>query len=511
MSIASSPLKTFEDLGLMDLPVEGPMPDGGTIVTGLAVDSRNVREGFVFIAIPGTRLDGADFADFAIRQGAACVVVTQEGAGKIFHQTGELVVPTFVSEDPRALLPRLAARFYTHQPGTIAAVTGTNGKTSSAHFLHQIWTASGHRSVVFGTAGIEGMGITDGPGLTTPEPIALHALLDDLAVRGFTHAAMEASSHGLSQHRLDGVRLRAGGLTNIARDHLDYHADFDAYVAAKLRLFGEVLPDDGVAVLNTDDPISHTAAKIASGRGLRVISVGAHEKADLRIVSSRFSPTGQRVVFRWENHDFPVVLELIGGFQAENVAMAAGLALAVGDTTEAVFAALPTLHGVRGRMERVAERRNGAAVYVDYAHTPDALARAIDALRPHCHGRLVVVFGAGGDRDRGKRPLMGDAVCRRADMAIVTDDNPRSEDPAAIRAAIMTAIPEANEIGDRTAAILAGLDALKEPGDCLLIAGKGHEQGQEICGEIRPFDDAEQARASVIALDGMAERIGGGR
>jgi UDP-N-acetylmuramoyl-L-alanyl-D-glutamate--2,6-diaminopimelate ligase len=300
-------------------------------------------------------------------------------------------------------------------------------------------------------------------------------------------------------------------LTNITRDHLDYHKDFDDYVGAKLRLFSQVLAPEAMAVLNADDPVYALARCISLGHGHPVLSYGRDEAADLRLVTHSFHATGQDVVFNYGGDAHRSSLSLIGSFQVENVMAAAGLAIATGEKPEAVFAALPTLTGVRGRMELAATRENGAAIYVDYAHTPDALSTAIKALRPHCQGRLVVVGGAGGDRDPGKRPMMGKAMADHADVVIVTDDNPRTEDPAAIRAAVRAGCPEADEIGDRAAAILAGIDALKDPGDCLLIAGKGHEQGQDVGTHVIPFDDVEQARAAVTALDGIEVQMGSGR
>ncbi|MEM9371732.1 MAG: UDP-N-acetylmuramoyl-L-alanyl-D-glutamate--2,6-diaminopimelate ligase, partial [Pseudomonadota bacterium] len=447
-------------------------------------------------------VDGAEFAQYAIRQGAAGVVGIAAGAEIARRDLGDLPVPFFAVENPRAELARLAPRVYPGQPETLVAVTGTNGKTSTAHFLRQLWEAAGHRAATFGTTGVEGEGFEEPLSHTTPEPITLHRLLSRLAVNGCTHAAMEASSHGLAQHRLDGVTLSAAGLGNITRDHMDYHDSHEDYVAAKLRLFGDVLGPGGVAVLNADDPVFPAARALADGRGQPVISVG-RSSADLRIVGARFTNDGQEVDFAWDGVRRTAKLALVGAFQAENVALALGLAIATGVSAEAGFAALSDLTGVKGRMERVARRENGAAIYVDYAHTPAALQSAIEALRPHCAGRLVVVFGAGGDRDPGKRPLMGRAVAIRADHGIVTDDNPRTEDPAAIRRAILAACPEADEIANRTEAILNGVDALKSPDDCLLIAGKGHEQGQVVGGEILPFDDGEQARAAVVALDGL--------
>ncbi|MEM7237571.1 MAG: UDP-N-acetylmuramoyl-L-alanyl-D-glutamate--2,6-diaminopimelate ligase, partial [Pseudomonadota bacterium] len=366
----------------------------------------------------------------------------------------------------------------------------------------QFWQAAGRRAAAFGTTGVEGDGFEEPLSHTTPEPVTLHRLLAKLADKGCTHAAMEASSHGLVQHRLDGVRLRAAGLSNITRDHMDYHETHADYVAAKLRLFGAVLPPGGVAVLNADDPVFNAARTLAEGRGQPVISVG-RSPADLRILETRFLTDGQDVDFAWDGARHTAKLSLVGAFQADNVALALGLAIATGVPAEQGFDALGGLTGVRGRMEQVARRGNGASIYVDYAHTPAALQIAIDALRPHCRGRLTVVFGAGGDRDPGKRALMGEAVAIRADHAIVTDDNPRTEDPATIRAAVLRTCPDADEIGDRTEAILSGVDALKSADDCLLIAGKGHEQGQVVGGEILPFDDGEQARAAVAALDGV--------
>ncbi len=500
---------TLATLGLDCMESVGPRPAPETPVTGLAVDSRQVREGFLFFAIPGTRLDGASFAQFAVRQGATAIVATRDGIRTASADIGGLPVPFLIAENPRALLARTAARFFGAQPEIMAAVTGTNGKTSTAHFLQQIWAAAGYRAAALGTTGVEGEGFEEPASQTTPEPITLHALLARLAAKGCTHAAMEASSHGLAQHRLDGVRLRAGALTNVTRDHMDYHPTHEDYVAAKLRLFAEVLPADGVAVLNADDPEFPRFRDASAARGLRVVAAGRAIGADLRIVATRFEPQGLEVRFGFEGTSHDVKLNLVGGFQAANVAVAAGLAIATGVAPDQVFAALPRLTGVRGRMELAARRANGAAIYVDYAHTPDALATAVDALRPHCDGQLVVAFGAGGDRDPGKRPLMGAAVAGRADMAIVTDDNPRSEDPATIRAAVLKGCPEAFDIGDRAAAILAGVDALKEPGDCLLIAGKGHEEGQEIKGVKHPFDDAIQARATVATLDGLEAGPGG--
>ena len=366
----------------------------------------------------------------------------------------------------------------------------------------------GRRAVNIGTTGVEGDGFEEPLAHTTPEPTELHALLARLADKGATHAAMEASSHGLAQRRLDSVRLSAGALTNITRDHLDYHPDFADYAAAKLRLFAELLPEGGAAVLNADDPIFPAAEAVGTARGLTVIPVGEGEAAasGLRILGAEFHEDGQTVRFAHKGVEREARLALIGGFQASNALTAAGLLIGCGEAPEQVFAALSDLRGVRGRMELVARRANGGAVYVDYAHTPDALTTALAAMRAHTPGRLLVVFGAGGDRDPGKRPLMGRAAAEGADLVFVTDDNPRSEDPTAIRAAVLAgareASPDATDAGPRDEAILTAIDAL-QPDDRLLIAGKGHETGQVVAGEVLPFDDAEQARAAVAALDGL--------
>jgi UDP-N-acetylmuramoyl-L-alanyl-D-glutamate--2,6-diaminopimelate ligase len=325
-------------------------------------------------------------------------------------------------------------------------------------------------------------------------------MLAEAVQEGVTHAAMEASSHGLAQRRVDGVQLVAGGFTNFSQDHLDYHADFDEYFAAKAGLFRRVMMEDATAVINLDDPKGQEMRAIAAARGLNILTVG-RGTGDLGLMAQRFDATGQDIRFTWEGAARQARLELIGGFQAENVLVACGLAIASGEEPDDVFAALPELTTVRGRMQLAATRANGASVFVDYSHTPDAVATALKALRPHVLGRIVVVLGAGGDRDTTKRPLMGQAAAEHADQVIVTDDNPRSEDPALIRAAVLQGAPEATEVGDRAEAILRGVDAL-EPGDALLIAGKGHELGQDIGDAVLPFDDCEQASIATAALDG---------
>jgi len=469
-------------------------------VTGLAVDSRQVKPGNLFAALPGSRIHGGEFIQFALRMGAAAILTDRAGAEIASAELSASDAALVVTEDPRQALAFAAALWFGRQPETVVAVTGTSGKTSVATFTRQIWQALGLHAANLGTMGVLG-DFTAPLAHTTPEPITLHRLLAEMAGAGITHAAMEASSHGLDQGRLDGVHLKAGAFTNFSQDHLDYHADFEEYFAAKAGLFNRVLPEDATAVVNIDEVRGREMAKIAGARGLDLITVGRAPLADLCIGAQRFDATGQDLRFTWKGEAHLVRLALIGGFQAENVLAAAGLAIAGGEEPEAVFKTLHDLRTVRGRMELAAKRENGATVFVDYSHKPGALASALQSLRPHVMGRIVCVFGAGGDRDRLKRPLMGQAAAQYADVVIVTDDNPRSEDPAAIRAEVMKGCPEATEIADRAEAILRGVDAL-QPGDALLIAGKGHETGQIIGNDIYPFDDAEQASVAVAALDG---------
>ena len=470
-------------------------------VTGLAVDSRAVREGFLFAALPGSAVHGAEYISAALANGAVAVLTDAAGAVLAAEALAGSKVALVVAEDPRAALAGAAALWSGAQPATMVAVTGTNGKTSVATFTRQIWQALGHAAINIGTTGVEGDWAAPSAH-TTPDPITLHRMLADAARAGVTHVAMEASSHGLDQRRMDGVHLTAAGFTNLTQDHLDYHHTMEAYFAAKAALFGRILPGDGLAVINVNDPHGAPMATIARGRGQSVLTVGHDAACDLHIAGQRFDATGQDLRVEYQGKPFQVRLNLIGGFQAENVCLAVGLVIAGGAAPADVMAVLPRLGGVRGRMQLAATRGNGASVYVDYAHTPDAIATALKALRPHVMGRLVIVFGAGGDRDRTKRPLMGAAARDHADVLFVTDDNPRNEEPGDIRAEVMAACPEANEVGDRAEAILRGVDALG-PGDALLIAGKGHESGQTIKGQVFPFDDVEQASIAVAALDGV--------
>ena len=486
--------KRLSDLGLTARAGRDPA------LSGMTADSRAVRPGMLFAALPGTTLHGGQFIATAVDQGAAAVLTDAEGARLAADVLASSETALIVAEDPRATLACAAALWFGAQPEIMVAVTGTNGKTSVASFTRQIWMALGHAAINIGTTGVEGAWQAPSSH-TTPDAITLQRLLAAAAADGVTHAAMEASSHGLDQRRMDGVRLNAAGFTNLTQDHLDYHGTMEAYFTAKAALFTRLLPDDGTAVINLNGARGADMATIARHRGLRLLTVG-HGEADLHIAGQRYDAKGQDLRLIWAGQPHQVRLNLIGGFQAENVAVAAGLAIAAGETPANVFAVLPQLTGVRGRMQLAATRSNGAAVFVDYAHTPDAIATALQALRPHVMGRIIIVFGAGGDRDRGKRPLMGAAAKAHADVLYVTDDNPRSEDPAMIRAAILAACPDANEVGDRAEAILRAVDAL-QPGDALLIAGKGHETGQVIKGDIYPFDDVEQASVAVAALDGV--------
>ncbi|PVA11958.1 UDP-N-acetylmuramoyl-L-alanyl-D-glutamate--2,6-diaminopimelate ligase [Pelagivirga sediminicola] len=491
--MAAGQERTLADLGLS--------AKGGAQarITGLAVDSRKVKDGTLFAALPGSRVHGGEFIQYALRMGASAILTDAQGARIAADVLKGADAALVVTEDPRAALAFAAALWFGAQPEVMVAVTGTNGKTSVASFTRQIWQALGLEAINVGTTGVEGSYAAP-LAHTTPDPITLMRVLAEAEAAGVTHAAMEASSHGLEQRRLDGVQLMAAAFTNFSQDHLDYHHTFDAYFDAKAALFTRVLPEGGVAVINMDDARGPAMADLAEARGQDVLRVGRGPGAHLRLKGQRFNPTGQSLRFEWMGDAHQVDLPLIGGFQGENLLLAAGLAIGAGADAARVFAVLPEMRTVRGRMELAATRASGAAVFVDFAHTPDAVATAIQALRPHVMGRLIAIIGAGGDRDPGKRPLMGQAAAAHADLVIVTDDNPRSEDPASIRAAVMAGCPEASNVGDRAEAILRGVDALG-PGDALLILGKGHETGQTVGTDVLPFDDAEQASVAVMALD----------
>jgi UDP-N-acetylmuramoyl-L-alanyl-D-glutamate--2,6-diaminopimelate ligase len=453
-------------------------------VTGLALDSRAVKRGDLFFALAGSTTDGARFIDAAIAAGAVAVAGNHPPAG--------CEVPFITVANPRRALALAAAKFYPMQPATIAAVTGTSGKTSVAAFTRQIWERLGHASASIGTIGLVSPKRTVYGSLTTPDPIALHRQLDEITREGVTHLAFEASSHGLDQYRLDGVRVSAGGFTNLSRDHMDYHPTVAHYLAAKLRLFRDLIPPGGTAVISADHDCSVEAIEAAKSRGLRVMAVGRNGDGageGIRLVDAEVEGFAQTLAIEHCGKRFSIKLPLVGAFQIENALVAAGLAIGTGSDAADVFASLEHLEGAKGRLEHVGER-NGAPIFVDYAHKPDALAKALQALRPYARRKLIVVFGAGGDRDAGKRPIMGAIAAENADSVIITDDNPRSEKPEAIRAAILAAAKGAKEIGDRAAAIRAAIDEL-EPGDALLIAGKGHETGQVVGSEVMPFSDHE--------------------
>jgi UDP-N-acetylmuramoyl-L-alanyl-D-glutamate--2,6-diaminopimelate ligase len=458
---------------------------GGLAVAGLAADSRTVKPGDVFFALGGSKTDGARFIGAAVAAGAIAVVAGHPHSAS---------VPVIVTSNPRRALALAAAAFYPRQPQTVAAVTGTSGKTSVAAFTRQLWESLGHDAASLGTIGIVSRHRNVYGSLTTPDPVALHRALDELAGEGVTHLALEASSHGLDQHRLDGVRVTAAAFTNLSRDHMDYHPTVEHYLAAKLRLFTDLAPEGGPAVIAADH--EHSAAVIAAARArkLDVMTVGRHGEG-IRLVDAAIDGFGQRMTIEHQGQTYRLRLPLVGEFQIENALVAAGLVIATGGDAAMAFAALEKLEGAKGRLELIGER-NGAPVFVDYAHKPDALMKALEALRPYAKKRLVVVFGAGGDRDAGKRPLMGAIAAQHADAVIVTDDNPRSEKPAAIRAEILTAAKGATEIGDRAQAIRSAVASL-QPGDVLLIAGKGHETGQIVGDKVLPFSDHEAASAAL--------------
>ena len=449
----------------------------------MTADSRAVQRGFLFAALPGTKVDGKRFIGDALARGAAAVLAG-DAAGV------DAAVPLVTDANPRRQFAKMAAAFYAPQPKTIAAVTGTNGKTSVTVFLRQIWEALGDKAASLGTIGLFAPGIERPGSLTTPDPVTLHRDLAMLAQAGIEHVALEASSHGLDQYRLDGLALAAAAFTNLTRDHLDYHADMEAYFSAKARLFTELLPASGTAVFNIDAAQTARLSRLCLGRGQRMITYGRNPAADLWLSDAIPEGLGQRITFSGFGEKRTIWIPLMGAFQAWNALCAVGLAIACGAPASAAFDAVAGLSGVPGRMQRIGD----APVIVDYAHTPDALQTALTALRPFATGKLIVIFGCGGDRDPGKRPQMGAIAEELADTVIVTDDNPRSEDPAAIRRAILAAAPQAQEIGDRAEAIRAAIKMLR-PGDLLLVAGKGHERGQIIGDKTLPFDDAAMVRA----------------
>ncbi len=474
-----------------------PAQDAAAGITGLTADSREVKPGYLFAGLAGTKTDGARFLADALSRGAGAVLLP-EGAA----QDAPIPVPVIRDVNPRRRLAEMAACFYGRQPETAVAVTGTNGKTSVTAFLRQIWEAQGICAASLGTTGITAKGEERPLAYTTPDPVLLHASLAQLADEGVTHLAFEASSHGLAQHRVDGLRLTAGAFTNISRDHLDYHAGFEDYFAAKMRLFTDLLQPGQPAVVDLDSPGGPEAAEVARAHGLALFTVGRRAEA-LRLAGAAREGFEQYLWLVHDGRDYVVRSPLAGAFQTANILVAAGLALVTGSEPGDVFHAIERVRGAKGRLELAGRAPCGAPVFIDYAHTPDALENALQALRPYASGRLAVVFGCGGDRDRGKRPQMGDVAARLADLVIVTDDNPRSEDAAAIRAEIVAAAPGAHEIGGREQAICRGLAALK-PGDVLLIAGKGHETGQIIGQTVIPYSDHQAVAKGLKALQEKA-------
>ena len=478
-------------LGVLAEGADIALASGGNLqVTGFAIDHRKVAPGTVFGAFQGAAVNGEDFIPAAIAAGAVAVVARPE-----VPVSGAIHIG---SSNPRQTFARLAAGFFSPMPETVVAVTGTNGKTSTVELTRQIWRMAGHRAASIGTLGVTTADESVSTGLTTPDIVTFLANLSGLAREGITHVAFEASSHGLSQFRSEGPRVAAAAFTNLSRDHLDYHKDMDDYFAAKMRLFDEVVDPAGTAVVWMDDEWSQRAVQHVRQRGLRLLGVGQGADAEgIRLISRTPGQLGQALEIEFAGRTRKLNLPLIGAYQAANALVSAGLVLATGGAEDQVFDALTRLQPVRGRLERAAIARTGAPVYVDYAHTPDALEAAIAALRPHCVGRLIVVFGAGGDRDTGKRAPMGRVVAEQADLGIVTDDNPRGEDPAVIRSQVLAGGAGLREVADRRAAIAAAI-AEAQAEDIVLVAGKGHEQGQIIgAGEdcrILPFDDVAVAR-----------------
>ncbi len=492
--------------------IKTPDPQPDISIRGLAVDSRRVSEGTLFFALAGSKQDGRSFIEEALAKHPSAIITDDRPVpSELAKIAAAATVPLMQCANPRQMMARIAARFWPSQPGLIAAVTGTNGKTSTAEFLRQLWCRVTWPAVALGTLGVTGTeGLTlNGhlpglPGLTTPDSLSLHNAVNQLAKAGATHMALEASSHGLEQHRLDGLNIHVAAFTNLSRDHLDHHPDMDSYFAAKKRLFTDLLIAGGAAVINSDDPYSKDIIKALKNREVVVKTYGFDSHADFRV--DAINPSGDglelKVIYQGQRWDIPLAMS--GTFQALNALAAAAMAHASGLALHDSLGGLPYLTAAPGRMQTVYGHPKGARIIVDYAHTPDALAAALGALRPEAQGNLVVLFGCGGDREPGKRAEMGTVAANAADRIIVTDDNPRSEDPAAIRAAIMRACPKAEEISPRDTAIISAINALEE-GDVLLIAGKGHESVQLIGTETLPFDDASVASNAIKALQGALQ------
>lgn len=489
-------------VGLPDTPNAGAVT-----ITAITADSRAVSPGTLFVALPGVKMDGRTFIASAVENGAAAILAPKgtDWPANVPHR------PFVLADEPRHALAVMAATLAGPQPEQLVAITGTNGKTSTADFVRQLWALQGLKAAAVGTLGLTGRDLPPiaMPSLTTPDPVALANGLAALAQAGVQHVALEASSHGLEQHRLDGLRIAVAGFTNLTRDHLDYHGTVDAYRQAKLKLFADLLPSGGIAAANADMDSTTLAAlrTIAATRNLHLRTVGEAGET-LRLLEHTPLPSGQKLVLDVNGTRRTVTLALPGRFQADNALLAAALAAPDDAALLHMVDLLPRLQGVRGRMERAIVLPNGASAYVDYAHTPDALARLLASLRPHALGRLIVVFGAGGDRDKGKRPLMAQEAVKGADIAIITDDNPRTENPASIRADVKAGAPTALEIGDRRTAIAEALTMLG-PQDVLVVAGKGHEQGQIIGTDVHPFDDADVIRTLAGQNTHTAHQVAG--
>lgn len=461
------------------------------VVDGLSADSRKIQSGFVFFALSGDKTNGSRFVADAVQNGAIAVV-SSEAISDLENN-----VPNFVAENPRLVLAKTAAAFYKTQPQTIVAVTGTAGKTSVASFVRQIWEKIGQQAAMIGTTGIVAPGRKEYGALTTPDPVTLHALMSELADDGVTHCSMEASSHGLDQFRLDGIELSAAAFTNLGRDHMDYHPTVEHYFNAKMALFNRVLPKGSPAVIFADDEWSDNAIAHAKDAGQDVLTVG-HKGTFLTLKRVEQHRHEQRAEIHHDGQIFEVDLPLAGDFQMSNALVAAGLCIATGSDAKAVFDALETIEGAPGRLDLVGKSKKGAPVYIDYAHKPDALEHVLKAVRPFTTGRIILAFGCGGDRDKGKRALMGEIASRLADVVIITDDNPRTEEPDVIRQEILSAAPDALDIGDRHDAIETSIEMLEE-GDSLIIAGKGHEHGQIVGDKVLPFSDRDVARSVLQA------------
>ncbi len=485
-------LRELLDPGVVVQGQAGANPD----IQALSVDSREVADGTLFAALAGSRLDGRRYIDDAVAKGAVAIL------GDPSLEERVLPVPLIIDPEPRRRLALMAKRFFKSQPDHIVAVTGTNGKTSVASFTKQLWQITGLKAASLGTLGLDAPGFEKQGSLTTPDPVSLHRLLRDLADGEIRHLALEASSHGLDQHRLDGVSLRAAAFTNLSRDHFDYHGSAEAYFNAKARLFRALLPADGVAVLNADIAEFDRLEAMCRERRIETLSYGRKGR-DIRLVDRVAHGNGQDLLLEIRGSRHKVGTALMGGFQAENLMAALALASSCrdDDAWSGLIAALGEVKGAPGRLQLIHGAPSGAAVFVDYAHTPDALAHVLEALRPHADGALMVVFGCGGDRDPGKRPIMGKIAADLADKVFITDDNPRSEEPGSIRFAVREACPGAVEVGDREEAIHLAVSKLGV-GDILVVAGKGHETGQIIGSSVHPFDDAAVVKVALNDLTG---------